>query len=92
MLALLLFAAQAAATAEPAPVISLHATLQARSVKVEKKGEATIRAWAQPDGGSTARSSGTRRSGYFTLELDSRLAPPADPSAKAPETSAQPPR
>ena len=72
MLAALLVAAQAAAAA--APDIQLHATLEARSVKVESRGRAEIRAWAEPDGGSAALSSGTPPSRRFELRIDARIA------------------
>ena len=65
------FIAQAAAAQ---PDISLHATLDARSVKVERRGIASARAWAEPDGGSQSRSSGTRASRHFELRIDARIA------------------
>ena len=90
MLAALLVAAQAA-TAQPPADISLHATVEARSVKVEKKGKATIAARAEPDGGSTATSSGTRQGRRFELQVDARIAA-AQQAAPPEETPAQPPR
>lgn len=60
-------------TAAPAD-ISFHATLDARSVKVSGRGDARIQAWAQPDGGSVAQSSGNRSSRHFELRIDARIA------------------
>lgn len=73
--ALLLLPASAgqAQVARPAD-LSLHATLDARSVEIEQRGRAEIRAWAEPEGGSVAQSSGGRSSRRFELRIDARIA------------------
>ena len=86
MFVLLLLAAQASAPASAPGDISIRATLDARSVKVEQKGTASIAAHAEPDGGSTAVSSGTRGSRHFEVQIDARI---ADPLAAAPDGDAE---
>lgn len=88
---LTLLLAQAAAAQQPD--IVLHATLEARSVRIERSGEASVRAWAEPDGGSTTRSSGTRTSRRFELKIDSRIANAVNSlPAQSPATDATEPR
>lgn len=72
----ILLAAQAAtaAPAQAAPDISLHATVDARSVKVRAKGEARANVTALPDAGSTVQSSGSESSRHFELWIDARIA------------------
>lgn len=75
--------------------ISLQATLDARSVKVEQRGRAEIRAWAEPEGGSVAQSSGGHSSRRFDLRIDARIADLLGmntQSGRAAETTAPEPR
>ena len=74
MIGLALLLAQAVASV-PGD-ISFAATVDVRSAKVQSKGEASVRAWADPDGGSEARSSGSRTSRRFELQIDARIADP----------------
>ena len=60
---LLLLALQAA----PLPDIELHATLEARSVTIEKKGEATLDVTASPDAGSEVKVEAPKADGRKTL-------------------------
>ena len=60
---LLLLALQAA----PLPDIELHATLNARSVTIEKKGEATLEVTASPDAGSVVKVDAPNANGRKTL-------------------------
>lgn len=93
MIAALVIALQAAPAA-PAD-IALHATVTARQVKVESKGRAEVRAWAEPDAGSTAQSSGSRQSRRFELRIDARIADlmaGSGESGISEETGAPPPR
>ena len=83
MLAVLLAFAQAA-TAGP-PDIQFHATVDVRSAKVESRGRSSVRAWAEPDGGSQTRSSGTVTSRRFELHIDARIAAPALEETAPPE-------
>ncbi|WP_310468217.1 hypothetical protein [Sphingomonas sp.] len=92
MLGIVAIALQAAAAG--APDIQLHATLDARSVKIERKGTATVRAWAEPDGGSASASTGTRASNHFELRIDARIADllAAQNELPAEATATDPPR
>ena len=85
MLAALLLLAQAVGSGQPD--IELHATVEARSAKVESRGQASARSWAEPDGGSQTRSSGSSKSRRFELHIDARIADPARQ-----ETAPPPPR
>lgn len=67
---LVLLAIQAA-VAPPADV-SLRATVSARSVKVDRKGQATVSATATPDAGSVASAKRTS-SNRYELQLDARI-------------------
>ena len=65
MLGALLLIAQA--TTAAAPDIQFHAVVDARSVKIEKKGQATLRAWADPDAGSIVNIEAPKANGAKTL-------------------------
>ena len=65
MLGALLMIAQAATAA--APDIQFHAVVDARSVKIEKKGQATLRAWADPDAGSIVNIEAPKANGAKTF-------------------------
>lgn len=75
MLAALLLGLQAATGAQPPADISFHATVDVTSARVQSRGINTVRAWADPDGGSATSSSGGRNSRHFELRIDARLAP-----------------
>lgn len=64
----------APATAAVPADISLHANVDARSIKVERRGRAQVRVWADPDGGSAAQSSGGGSGRHFELRIDARIA------------------
>ena len=64
MLVLFALALQAAA---PPPDIHIGATLQARSVTIEKKGEARLEVWASPDAGSSVEVEAPSADGSRTL-------------------------
>lgn len=81
---LLLLALQAAAQQ---PDVSIRATADAKSAKIEKKGTATATAHADPDGGSTATSNGNSASAHWELKADARI---ADPMANQPQATEQP--
>ena len=89
MLGALLLLSQAAAAGQPD--IQFHATVDVRSAKVQSSGRSSVRAWADPDGGSATRSSGTSSSRHFELHIDARIADPrAAPAAE--ETATPQPR
>ncbi|MBB3765022.1 hypothetical protein [Sphingomicrobium lutaoense] len=71
--------------APPAPDIALVATVEAREVKVESKGQATIAATATPDGGSRAEASGDGQ--RYELRIEARIADPlpADETGDSPQ-------
>jgi len=71
------------------PDISIHATLDAQSVKIEKSGEARMSVSALPEGGSTATSSGTRTSRHFEVRIDARIGDVLAPSLDATESGPQ---
>lgn len=75
MLGALLFGLQAAAAPQPPADISFHAVVDVQSARVQSKGVNTVRAWANPEGGSATSSSGGRGSRRFELRIDARLAP-----------------
>lgn len=86
-----LFLALQAASAAPPPVISFHAIVDVRSAKVQSRGQSTVRAWAQPEGGSQTLSSGGSNSRHFELHIDARIADPlAAQAAPAQEETAPP--
>ncbi len=89
---LLLFLVQAVTTP---PDIQLSITGSARSISVERRGEARLEMRASPDGGSGVRaqapSAGSRQRARrnnvrFSLEAEARIADPEN--AKGPETGA----
>ena len=49
------------------PDIQLRARVTAKSVTIEKKGEASVRVWASPDGGSLVDVRAPRAGGRKTL-------------------------
>ena len=58
-----LLALQAAAL----PDISLHATVEARSLRIEKRGDARLEVHADPDAGSLVRVEAPKANGAKTL-------------------------
>ena len=77
---LLLFLLQAATTP---PDIELKAVVDARSVRIEKKGEASLEAEAAPDAGSgvhveapRADGAATLRNVRVTVDAEARIADP----------------
>ena len=62
MLLLILFQATA-----PQPDIQLHATVDVQSVRIEKKGDASLGVRANPDGGSWVKVQAPKASGAKTL-------------------------
>ena len=87
----LLLALQAA----PPPDIELHATLQARSVTIEKRGEARLEVHASPDAGSLVKVEAPKAEGRTTLR-DVRVAVDAEArigkEVATPATEPPPPR
>jgi hypothetical protein len=49
------------------PDIQLHAVVDARSVKIEKQGQASLRVWAEPDAGSIVNFEAPKANGAKTL-------------------------
>lgn len=81
-------------SAAPAPDISIHAIVDARNVTVERRGQTSIRAVAEPEGGSRVRSSGNSGSRHFELSVDARIANAlrTSPESSEPETPSPQPR
>ena len=89
--ALLLFAQAAAAM----PDIHFNATVDIRSVKIEKKGAATLTVRADPDAGSVVNVEAPKANGAKTLSnvrvtLDAQARIGASPSGAAQIRSSQP--
>lgn len=53
--------------AAPVPDIELRATIEARSVRIEKRGEARLEVSASPDAGSLVKVEAPRANGARTL-------------------------
>ena len=101
MIGALLLIAQAAAAAPPD--IQFHAVVDARSVKIEKHGQASLRVWADPDAGSIvnivapkANGAKTLRNVHFTVDAEARIGangsagPKSDTSGPQETDSTQP--
>lgn len=79
-------------TAEPLPTIQLNARVEAREVRVERKGTATLSVRAEPDAGSRVvvnkrpQASGARVIRDFRAEIDARavVADPQQSPASSP--------
>lgn len=92
---LLLLALQAAAP----PDIQLQAVVEARSMTIEKKGEARLEVWAEPDAGSIVKAeaprgakSGTLRNVRVTLDAEARIGSPVADAPSVAETEPEEPR
>ena len=91
---ILLLLAQAAAAP---PDIQINATIDIRSVRIEKRGQASLSVRADPDAGSIVRIEAPKADGARTLrdvrvtvDAEARIAPTA--AAAAQETVTTPPR
>ena len=93
MLLVLLLAAQAAS---PAPDIALDVRVQAREVRIEQRGQATLELRANPDGGTVENAEKPDAPGRRRLRnVDVRVqaeARIADPAQAAPATETPSPQ
>ena len=92
MLLALLIAAQAAAPA-PAPDIALDVRVQARELRIDQRGQATLELRASPDGGTAQNvdkpeANGRRRlrNVDVRVQAEARIADPAATPTTATET------
>ena len=88
---LLLILAQAAA---PAPDIQLNATIRAKSVTIEKKGDASLTVTTDPDGGNLVdvrapKANGRKKLRNVEVKVDAQ-ARIGDPAAPSQNNQAQP--
>jgi hypothetical protein len=92
MLTLILLLQSTAASAQPLPDIELNANVRARSVTIEKQGNARLTVTTSPDGGNVVDVRAPRANGRKTLrnvnaavKAEARIADPAQPRQNNPD-------